>query len=338
MARVDRNDACPCWSGKKYKRCCLLKDQRAQKPASPAPVAESEMRIPPGAHKWPILRVYVPIEDMWRACGHGSVMVFRGQPNGPAAMVLFGVDISRKGLAFVGGRSFRAQGEIDGFIDGQLDESRPFEEGSIELASKYLWGAWALGAAANSGFPFREAAPYLAFVPKPSGSPKSWVVDLVGPEGLTPRKLVEVVDSIPAHVEDDGGDVGVSTTMSFRLADAATTASLLQASLPDRRGFRFLPNESATVGSFDFVRPIPEGPLSAMPIRGNQQVQGWVDVEDDKLVASALTLSMASVLAYNLRRVLGGGLKLVDADWTLISLKQAAMFGLGPPSRAKRWR
>ncbi|MEI7894291.1 MAG: hypothetical protein WCI05_14450, partial [Myxococcales bacterium] len=68
-------------------------------------MAESDMRIPPGAHKWPVMRVYVPIEDMWRASGHGSVMVFRGRPNGPAAMVLFGVDMSRKGLAFVGGRS-----------------------------------------------------------------------------------------------------------------------------------------------------------------------------------------------------------------------------------------
>jgi len=34
--KVGRNDACPCGSGKKYKRCCLSKDQEAKlhKPAS----------------------------------------------------------------------------------------------------------------------------------------------------------------------------------------------------------------------------------------------------------------------------------------------------------------
>ena len=29
MAKVGRNDPCPCGSGKKYKRCCLEKDETA---------------------------------------------------------------------------------------------------------------------------------------------------------------------------------------------------------------------------------------------------------------------------------------------------------------------
>lgn len=28
MAAIGRNEPCPCGSGKKYKRCCLLKSQR----------------------------------------------------------------------------------------------------------------------------------------------------------------------------------------------------------------------------------------------------------------------------------------------------------------------
>ena len=28
MAAIGRNELCPCGSGKKYKRCCLLKSQR----------------------------------------------------------------------------------------------------------------------------------------------------------------------------------------------------------------------------------------------------------------------------------------------------------------------
>lgn len=31
MARIQRNDRCPCGSGKKYKQCCLEKDQAAER-------------------------------------------------------------------------------------------------------------------------------------------------------------------------------------------------------------------------------------------------------------------------------------------------------------------
>lgn len=33
MAKIGRNDACPCGSGKKYKRCCLAKDEDAERAA-----------------------------------------------------------------------------------------------------------------------------------------------------------------------------------------------------------------------------------------------------------------------------------------------------------------
>ena len=42
MAKIGRNDLCPCGSGKKYKKCCLASDEaatRAARPAQPATVA-----------------------------------------------------------------------------------------------------------------------------------------------------------------------------------------------------------------------------------------------------------------------------------------------------------
>jgi tetratricopeptide (TPR) repeat protein len=36
MAKVGRNDPCPCGSGKKYKRCCLEKDEAAERAARAA--------------------------------------------------------------------------------------------------------------------------------------------------------------------------------------------------------------------------------------------------------------------------------------------------------------
>jgi SEC-C motif len=31
MAKIGRNDRCPCGSGKKYKQCCLAKDEAAER-------------------------------------------------------------------------------------------------------------------------------------------------------------------------------------------------------------------------------------------------------------------------------------------------------------------
>ncbi|MGB3211442.1 MAG: SEC-C metal-binding domain-containing protein, partial [Desulforhopalus sp.] len=35
MAKIGRNEKCPCRSGKKYKHCCALKEQRVPPPLSP---------------------------------------------------------------------------------------------------------------------------------------------------------------------------------------------------------------------------------------------------------------------------------------------------------------
>ena len=46
MAKIGRNDPCPCGSGKKYKRCCLAKDAEAQTQAlaaAPAPPAHDQL-------------------------------------------------------------------------------------------------------------------------------------------------------------------------------------------------------------------------------------------------------------------------------------------------------
>jgi tetratricopeptide (TPR) repeat protein len=42
MAKVGRNDLCPCGSGKKYKKCCLSKDEEAHRQASAAAALSDE--------------------------------------------------------------------------------------------------------------------------------------------------------------------------------------------------------------------------------------------------------------------------------------------------------
>jgi len=40
MAKTGRNDPCPCGSGKKYKNCCLTKDEAAERERLAAAVAD----------------------------------------------------------------------------------------------------------------------------------------------------------------------------------------------------------------------------------------------------------------------------------------------------------
>jgi hypothetical protein len=39
MSKINRNDPCPCGSGKKYKKCCGLKEQQARKPRLANPLS-----------------------------------------------------------------------------------------------------------------------------------------------------------------------------------------------------------------------------------------------------------------------------------------------------------
>ncbi|HKM79362.1 MAG TPA: SEC-C metal-binding domain-containing protein, partial [Candidatus Acidoferrum sp.] len=44
MAKPGRNDRCPCGSGKKYKACCLTRDEAAEQERLAAQQAEREER------------------------------------------------------------------------------------------------------------------------------------------------------------------------------------------------------------------------------------------------------------------------------------------------------
>ena len=45
MAKIGRNDPCPCGSSKKYKQCCLAKDEAAARAAAQPPPEPSPRRI-----------------------------------------------------------------------------------------------------------------------------------------------------------------------------------------------------------------------------------------------------------------------------------------------------
>ena len=46
MAKIGRNDLCPCGSGKKYKRCCMARDEAASREKLAAADGRRNRRAP----------------------------------------------------------------------------------------------------------------------------------------------------------------------------------------------------------------------------------------------------------------------------------------------------
>lgn len=54
MAKTGRNDPCPCGSGKKYKTCCLTKDEAVEREKLAAAVRPAVLRLPGVAEEFTV--------------------------------------------------------------------------------------------------------------------------------------------------------------------------------------------------------------------------------------------------------------------------------------------
>jgi hypothetical protein len=232
---------------------------------------------------------------------------------------MFKIDLMEHGIGMIFGKDREPLEEIERGLSDMRDVLPAFKEGTPELAAAYIWGAWALGEEEGSGFPPPMAAFYLGLVPRPPGSSEAWLDRLIGPDGLSSADLMEIIRETPQpEVVDEGRESAIITTMEFRLADMSSAAQQLQESLPDGKGFRFIAGEPRQEGAllhFEWARPLPPGPRSIMPVRGDLQIQGWVEVEGDKLRAVTMGLSMAARLVFHLKALFGDAIQLEDVRW-----------------------
>jgi len=70
LSKVGRNDPCPCGSGKKYKKCCMIKDQERSIDASSDAEAETSLAPGPAQRSQSGPRA-AEVENLFRrACNH----------------------------------------------------------------------------------------------------------------------------------------------------------------------------------------------------------------------------------------------------------------------------
>jgi hypothetical protein len=314
--RTGRNEPCPCGSGRKYKHCCLPADERAGREEK-APVSGFRRGwAQPEIAQWPIVRAVAPVEAVWRATGLGSAGIFRRRPDGRLAWVLFKLDLCARGIDMAMGKPDDEATDIDALLADLRDVIPPFADAPAELSARYIWGAWAFAEAEGMGFPPAEIGPWLRAVPTPTGGEEEWLADFE--EELTPAPLFEITDSLQGIAVPNEREVAVPTQVRLHASAPVAVADALRASHPDRKGYRFIPATPPVqkgVPCFELARPLPRGPRSGMPARGDLQIQGFVLVDGEHIEALAATLSMAARLMDRLRETLGCEVELETVRW-----------------------
>ena len=316
------NDRCPCGSGKKVKKCC---PERLIRPL-PAPVPEraprqqrsfvssrEAMPVPQGVESWPVVRAYVPVPDAWRATGVGTAGIVREQPDGRQAYAFFVIELLEHGLKSTFGKYDASPADLDSMVASLSEMIPPMEEGSPETAAKFIWGARAVADAEGCAFPPDDVAPYFALVPRPPGSARNWLEQLVGRGGLTPPDLVRVIRAHPMQDDvPDGKEVMIVTTMTFDLTDAAAVVDVLMSADPE-----FIHSGmDCDAEVFNWTRKYPKKHWSPLARFGGRQNIGTVHIEGRTLVAEAQTLSMSARLTQRLLQLLGERIKLRNTSWS----------------------
>jgi hypothetical protein len=114
--------------------------------------------LPAGVESWPIVHAYVPARNVWEATGLGTAGVIRQQPDGRCSSAFFVIGLLEHGLRMAFGDRDKTLAEIEESLV-RLRDNFPFcEEGPVELAASFAWGARALSEAEGYFFPERDPA------------------------------------------------------------------------------------------------------------------------------------------------------------------------------------
>ncbi len=285
--------------------------------------------LPPGVETWPVVRAYIPARNVWEATGLGTAGVVRQQPDGRYASAFFIIELLEHGLRGAFGGRDDTLAKVEGDLVLLSDNFPLCEEGPVDLAASFAWGARALADAEGYPFPARDADRFYGLMPRPPGSHRDWVAKLVGPGGLTPKELVRVIRANPQPDDlPDGKEIIILTEMSFGIPSAGVAVDALRRAAPEFHH----EGRDGDADVFTWTRPYPKGHWSPLSSLGGRQALGSVRVSGRELLADAKTLSMAAKLGGKLQRLLGGGLHLEGSRWVGMQdllVREEAKFGHG---------
>jgi hypothetical protein len=267
------------------------------------------------AKKWPVIQAFVPVRDVFQATGFGTAGVIRLRPDGKWITSYFSISLADQGITMMYGKDSTNERENREFLESLTDGMPPMEPGPVELTSRYVWGAFALGESEGYSFADTRSKRYLDMVPPLSGKRAWWLQQFKGPHGLAAPELVRFVNENrpPVDVEiPDDKEVIVFTAARFAISDPAAVTRQLKARSPE---FTLDSEPGEPTHNFNWSREYPKNHWSPLRLLGGRQNLGSVEVGPDYLIANSKTLSMTAVLLAKLKRQFGDAIHLTGTTW-----------------------
>lgn len=261
---------------------------------------------------WPVVRSFVPRPEVWNACGFGSAGVVREQPGGLLSLTLFQLSLIDGGIHTAFTKEDLTPEKLEALLEIMARLAPPWREGPPELASRYVWGAYAMSL--EDGVSWSgDVERYLDVVPQPRGGPKQWLEGLLGIGGLTPPGLVEVVrrNKTPGDIPD-GKEPVVLTRIRYSVRRPEKIAGVLRRERPE---FDLTGEEDGKL-FFSWTREYPEGHPNPLARMGGRQMLGNITIGKDAMLVETNTLSWAGRLMMRLCELAGGDITFEDVHWT----------------------
>ncbi|MCL6612930.1 MAG: SEC-C domain-containing protein [Peptococcaceae bacterium] len=88
---------------------------------------------------WPVVRSFVPRQDVWNVCGFGSAGVIQEQPGGLWSLTMFQLGLIDGGLQTAFSKDDLTPEKLKTLLEIMAQHALPWQEGPLDLASRFVW-------------------------------------------------------------------------------------------------------------------------------------------------------------------------------------------------------
>jgi hypothetical protein len=264
-------------------------------------------KLPDGVQNWPIEKTFVPISDIWKATGTGTVAIIRRSPSGNCWSCIAPIQLNMGGIMSFSGATDKPLQEILDLFNKMSGEVLlpPSEEGSPELAARYLWGTYAWGIEHGGSWPPGTRKRFLNLFPPLAGVKDDWLRQFTKSDPLVPANLLDAMRRFPTPPDlPEGKEIVINTLMIMDLPNPAEAIAALRS-----KPALFL--ELASDGEqcvFHWMKERRAAPGKKVP-------HGAIRITANEMTLEGPTFSASAELALKVRQTVGPEPRLKKAKW-----------------------